>query len=645
MPDPQNRSDSVWKDAEALIERVEIAARGNTNPDSFFDDLVSGLRLTTHASAVTLAVVESDGLLLLARSGVLLHADADADAEGESNSGSQFAPCGDDGVDFSSHCQWLDSDFGSRLRVSQRLQNERCLQLDFCFGEAVEFGFREPLGELAAVLLDLTSPVVLRDELTELRRRVDTRTERDILIRDLNQGIGLRDSFATIASTLASACRMDRVSLLQYRGHRFRLVTTSARQEVARRARQVRLMERLVNTVTSSAQTFSYQIGSAVQLESTVADAFEPYSNQSGCREIHIRMICEQDNKNPVAALVVERFQAAAAEQESIPQQVQTILGPLEDAIRGALRREDSGWGFVASRMMNVRNRRRIAVLSSLLVMFVFAACFVPMELRLSVEGRIVATRQSRLFAPSEGIVSDIPVENGSRVNEGDVLVRLRSPVLDLQRRTVEGTLATAQTRLASLTAMRSRGGTASNREREAMVAADEQVIRKEIEGLKAQLELLRQQQANLTIISPIDGLVDRWDLTQSLQSRPVSHGQYLLDVISESAGWTVDLDIPEKNVNYVLRQQQEEECRCTFRLRSDPTKAYEGKIEEIAEVANVDATGHSIVPATFSMESGMVGELRDGATVIAQIECGQYPLGFVALRSLIQWYRSNPWF
>ena len=52
MPQPTPRNDGIWKDAEALIERVEAAARGNADPASFFDDLVEGLRLTTRAGAV-----------------------------------------------------------------------------------------------------------------------------------------------------------------------------------------------------------------------------------------------------------------------------------------------------------------------------------------------------------------------------------------------------------------------------------------------------------------------------------------------------------------------------------------------------------------------------------------------------------------
>ena len=90
----------------------------------------------------------------------------------------------------------------------------------------------------------------------------------------------------------------------------------------------------------------------------------------------------------------------------------------------------------------------------------------------MSVEGRVVATEQSRLFSPTEGVVSAIFVANGESVSKDAVMLQLRSPALDLQRRTVEGALATAETRLVSLTAMRSRGNAISNREREAEVAA-----------------------------------------------------------------------------------------------------------------------------------------------------------------------------
>ena len=98
MPQPTPRNEGIWKDAEALIERVEAAARGNADPASFFDDLVEGLRLTTRAGAVILSVMQADDLVLLARSGVLLRA-AEGEESGQQDSG---IPAGDVSIDFAS---------------------------------------------------------------------------------------------------------------------------------------------------------------------------------------------------------------------------------------------------------------------------------------------------------------------------------------------------------------------------------------------------------------------------------------------------------------------------------------------------------------------------------------------------------------
>lgn len=646
MPTPTPRNEGIWRDAEALIERVESAARNRPDAPSFFDDLVEGLRLTTGAAAVTLSIVQGDEFVLLARSGILLHGSLDnGEAGGDSNPGDPGEQGNDDPIDFASRCKWSDGEFGSRLNASQSLQPGHHLQLDFSFEEAPEFGLRAPISELAEVLLDLAMPVVLREELGNLQKRVSKRTDRDELIRDLNQGIGLSDSFSSIATCLASACQLDRVSLLQSRGNRFRVVTTSACQKVVRRARQVRLMEQLVETVLSESDAFHYQVGGAAELDEGISSQVSRYCDHSGFREIHIRLMGSRHGQQAAAAIVVESFQAPGSEDEQIPRKLQTLFVPLEDAVVNALKRTDAGWGFLASLLFSPENRKKLLLSVAALFILAAALLFVPMELRLSVSGRVVAAEQHRLFAPSEGIVSDISVSNGDAVKSGSLLVQMRSPTLDLQRRTVEGELATAETRLVSLAAMRSSSSAVSNRQREAEIASEELVLRKEIEGLHEQLRILDKQQSGLTIESPMNGIVDRWDLRQSLESRPVSHGQYLLDVISESAGWTIELDLPEENINYVMKQQRQSPCRCSFRLRSDPTQDYYGEIAEIAGVANLGLDGQSIVTATFPVNVSRAVELRNGATVVAQVECGKYPLGFVLFRGLIQWYRSNPWF
>ena len=236
-------------------------------------------------------------------------------------------------------------------------------------------------------------------------------------------------------------------------------------------------------------------------------------------------------------------------------------------------------------------------------------------------------------------------MRNGQRVQPGEKLLILHSPRLDLRQREVEASLSTARTRLASLLTLRSRSSGSASRQQEASASADEKVLKKEIEGLQRQLQLVTQQQAELTITSPIDGHVDRWDLQASLMARPVTHGQHLVDVISDSDGWNLELDLPEKNINYVLDHQRTQACLCTFRLRSDPTIRHEGTIDHIAHVAHVDPTGQSVVRATVPLQSNSHNDLRSGTTVIAQVHCGQRPIGFVWLRGLIEWSRRQAWF
>jgi hypothetical protein len=636
MTDPQHLADQhladhAWKDAAALAERVEQAARSNVSSGSFFEDLATGLRLTSAASAVVVWVSESSKQTVLARSGITIHDDTRVDFDSAES-------------DHSPQSQWNDgpSHKGDRLRATQRVNPEVHLGLDLRFDQAVKFSLRQPLGELAEVILDLATTVYLRSSVNDLRAELQHRTNRDALISRLNEGIGLTDSFASIASAIASETAVDRVSLLRRKAGQYQLITTSTQPKVDRRARAVRLLETLTATALDHADGLTFTVGAPGDVSPEISSSVESYLHESGCREIRIESICrdEQDD-DPIAAIVLERFRISPDKTQAISLMLSPIRQPVRLAIRNAIGRDDAGWGLIASRFSTASNRRKALFFAIGLTVLLLASCLIQAPLKIPVEGRIVATDRSRLFAPTEGIVTEVLVSNGQAVRKGDTLVVLNSPNLDLQQRNIEGTLATAQTRLDTLFALRSRGSSA--RQQETNVSADEQVLKAEISGLQKQLKLIQSQQRELTIRSLIDGTVDRWDLQQSLAARPVTHGQYLLDVISGDHGWTVELDLPEQNVNYVLDQQQR--CRCSFRMRSNPTKTFEGVVVQIADVAHLNPAGQSVVRLTVPIETDLSAEIRSGATVVAQLECGRRAIGFVLFRGLIQWWRSQPWF
>jgi len=634
MTDPQHLADHAWKDAQALVERIEQAARSNVPVAKFFNDLTSGLRLTTGASTVAIGVTDRQKQSILARSGISIHDD-------------QIVDFDDHSVDHAPRSEWISDesqDLG-RLVAAQRIHRDVQLNIDLRFDRPVEFALRQPLNELVEVVMELAATVYTRCQLNELRVELAHRTNRDALISQLNEGLALSDSFSSIASAIASQTLVDRVSLLRFKSPRYRLITTSTQPVIDRRARQSRLLERLAATTLENADRFTFTVGAPSEVNQDTIESLDGYLHESGCREIHIEPIRDKQKHHAIAAIVLERFRTASADGPSIDSLLDPIREPVSQAVRSAIRRDDAPWGLIASRLAAATNRRRASFAAAGLLMLILASCWVPATLKIPVEGRVIATRQSRLYAPAEGIVVDVVVNNGQHVRKAQTLVILRSPNLDLQQRNMQGALSTARTRLDSLIANRSRSGGLASRERESNGSADEQVLKTEIEGLEKQLQLVRAQQDRLTIVSPIDGKVDRWDLQRSLIARPVTHGQYLLDVNSIADGWTVELDLPEENVNYVLDQQRLHPCRCTFRLRSNPTKTHDGMIQEIAEVAHLNPQGKSVIRVTLPIQSDATDNFRTGASVTAQIDCGQRPIGFVWLRGLIQWSRSQTWF
>jgi multidrug efflux pump subunit AcrA (membrane-fusion protein) len=318
------------------------------------------------------------------------------------------------------------------------------------------------------------------------------------------------------------------------------------------------------------------------------------------------------------------------------------LRASIQSAVVKAAKRDHADWAQIAGHLSKSIRGSNAVTIAIGAVLVLAASVLIKVPLMIPVNGMVTAMEASRIYAPAEGIVEEVLVADGDTVSRGMPLVRLRSPELDLQQRALEGAMMTAQNRLDSLQIARTDGRFSADNDQN--LSADDKVLRTEIKGLQKQLELIQAQQAALLITSPIDGHVDGWDLQNSLQARPVAVGQLLLNVISEPAGWKVQLDVPDQNVGYLLQHQSVENCRVRFRLRSDATVVHEGKIDTIADSAQLDRQGNSIVRATLPFIAQGDVSIREGATVVAQVDCGKHSVGFVWLRGLIEWWRTSSW-
>jgi len=596
MPHSQQIAEQTWAHAEALIEHLEQRSRSAGPPHELLQEIVAKLQGVAVAQAVVLRLAGPEQTATIAQAGVAIGSPG-PDPEPPANN-------------------------DQRIVASRIWEHERRLSLEVYFSGDLGLDRRRPLQELAEALVDIAAVLYLRRENTLLTSRLVDQHEHQQWLTRLYRGAVLQESFAEIASAVAAIPAIDRVSLLARDGRGLRLIASSNQPWIDCRSRQVRLLEQAVSST-------SEQDGGD--------DGLAKYQAESGCQEIHLDRV--DDGR---AVLVLERFQSA---DSSTP--LEKLLDPhrpiIHDAVTQAMHRDQWSWSAFVSSCRRWTQRISTGRWAAALLLAIAVLWLLPAPLRIPVPGRILAAKSQRLYAPAEGIVEEVLVEDGQTVQAGTPLVRLRSPKLDLQQQTLEGALSTARAKLDSLLVTR-RDHSGSGDARTGG-SAEEKVLRTEIAGLESQLELIERQQSELLVCSPLSGRVDRWDLQSALSARPVALGQYLMAVVSNSEGWQVELEIADRNLGYVLRGIEQDQDRVTYRVRSDPQRVYEGEIEWIAAGADVASDGRSVVLARVPLAKEQAGQVHNGATVSAEVHCGQRPVGFVMFRSVIQWWRGTTWF
>ena len=652
-----------WDDAEALVDRLESLMHQDLASETFYRELVVGVRKATKAVSATLC----DSV----RSRQTTIASSPYDTEpNDPPAVVDSVDLGDVASGWAPYVIWQSA---ARLVVYQRLTSRRCLVasesrerrisdsflvLQLSFDGPVDASQKLLHEELTSTIIGFASQVWSRTKNSNSQLLSSSHSERDEFIGSLYRGGNLTESLSAIAKVVAQRTGFDRVSILEANRSGCRLAASNVGTQIDRRSRQVRMLQRLASRVIASGESLRFVVGHGNQPPWDVRDLLQAYLDNSGAREIGIEFVGSPDSQSsadevPVAAIVFERFRLpveGVAEEErqsgfhgDLKSEFDNIRTATGEAIRSAFERDKEVFQSLLSRWLRGLRRRSLlsAALGTAAVFFLLA--LLPVEFSLPVEGRLIPTGQAHLYAPSNATVESIEVSPGQRVEPGGVLLVLKSPELDLQEETLAGELATHRSRLAAVQAGKTvgRGSTSA---RDSFVRSDQRILETMIGSLKDRLELVRRQQALLTLRSPIGGIVQRWDMQQTLRARPVSRGQLLMNVINLDDGWTIALDIPDDEIGYVLAAASESFPDCTFRLRSDPEFSYSGRLERIESTAHITPAGKSVVRASMVLQAARGDGLRAGSTVVASIKCGKRAAGFVWFRSLFEWFRTRSW-
>ncbi len=367
----------------------------------------------------------------------------------------------------------------------------------------------------------------------------------------------------------------------------------------------------------------------------------------------------EHDLGVPIAALVAERFDGApfdAPERERILAVVRHGALALHNATTYErvpllpLWRALGKIGWLARARQLPKTLLALAAIAAA----VAALVFIPADFDISARGELQPEFRREVFARSDGVIDEIRVKHGELVQDGAILATLRKPQLAFESSRLAGEITTAQSRLDSIRAARlSAGENPSDKQNDKLnqLAAEEEEVKALLAGLMRQEQILKLQESDLALRSPMAGTVITWNIEELLAARPVARGQDLLTVADLNGPWVVQVQVPDHRIGHVLAAQEQQRARqestelpTSFVLATEPGARHDGKVERIALTAENDKTSGSTVLVTVAIDRTVipVDQLRPGATAVVKIHCGRRSLGYVWLHELWETIQSR---
>ncbi|HZR01813.1 MAG TPA: efflux RND transporter periplasmic adaptor subunit, partial [Burkholderiales bacterium] len=302
-------------------------------------------------------------------------------------------------------------------------------------------------------------------------------------------------------------------------------------------------------------------------------------------------------------------------------EEISSLLAPLVDLKQ----RADQPWPSRAREQMRVwwTDRklwgRRLAWLGVFAVAAMVA--LVPVSHRIGAPARLEGAVQRVLAAPTDGYLHAVHVRPGDAVKTGQLLVELAQEDLMLESRRWEAELTQHENNAAAALARIERAQYA-----QAQAKAAE---------ARAQLELVRARLARTQLASPIDGIVIKGDLSQSLGA-PVQRGEVLLTIAPREA-FRLIVEVDEGDIGLAQVGQHGQVA-----LSALPGERVRFAVTRIGPLA-VTAEGRNVFEVEAAFDAPLSG-LRPGLQGVAKIDTGSAALGWVLSHRFMEWLKLALW-
>ncbi len=249
------------------------------------------------------------------------------------------------------------------------------------------------------------------------------------------------------------------------------------------------------------------------------------------------------------------------------------------------------------------------------------AATLIPVTYRVGAPARIEGAVQRVVAAPFDGFLQRSHVRPGDTVRAGDLLVEMADQDLALERRKWESALTQQENAYAAALARADR--------------AQFVISHGKAEEAQSQLELVRQQLSRTRLLAPIDGVVIKGDLSQTLGS-PVQRGDALL-TLAPREQYRLIVEVDERDIADIKPGQQGH-----LALSSLPSDTLPLVVERVTPVSNV-RDGRNVFDVEARLPTTKL-ELRPGLQGVAKIDAGQQSFAWIWTHRVVDWARLAWW-
>jgi GAF domain-containing protein/multidrug resistance efflux pump len=431
----------------------------------------------------------------------------------------------------------------------------------------------------------------------------------------------------SVVNLAARAFTFDRAAIALVERNKWEIRAVAGQETVDPRTPEMkRLAERGAWAADQGASIYLADLDAAAGAgQSVFFNVYEPELREEGlCSILYLPL---KDEEGVLGALLLESRTAnlvTPAQQEM----GQILANQTTVALRNAQLYHQvplaDTWGILAARrrrFLALPQRRKILYLGAAALIFA-AITLIRWPLRVSGEHPLFrAGHQTEVRTMVPGVIERVLVNEGGAVTRGQPLVQLRDPALQAARESRAAEIISTQREAARAAA----GGD----------AAEEQIQRARVEGLRQELRLLDQDIAALTVRAPSAGIVltarpEEW-MGQSLAA-----GDPIVS-IGRTDTMTLEFGVEQRNIARVVAGQ-----RVRLRIGALPGRTFEGRVVSLG-LLPVDSGSPVLFPVRVDVPNPG-GDLRPGMAADVRVLTQPSSLLQRVIRGPTRWLRLFWW-